>query len=352
MRKKIELGRRKFLAGAAGVAAVSVLGFPAITRAQNSTLVVNSYGGSFEKFFRAEIVPAFEKDTGIKLTVDISLGKGWLTTLRAAGPDNPPYDVLMTNETWASIEREEGFFEPIPVSQVPNMSDLHPIARLKDDSGVIAFLTPIGLAYRNDIVNNPPTSWTDLWTNPEFRGKSGMYTITNSAGYMFVLMSAKVFGGSEYNTDAAFEKIKELRPFNQVDFSGTMETFLTRGEVIVGILDSAAVTRLSLKGEKLSWIAPKEGVFMFEQVFNVLKGSKKKELAYQWINWQLSPETQLKWANGFFWSPVNVKTELSDDLKALIPIHGDEMGKIILWDWKTANANRDKVIERWNKEMR
>ena len=148
------------------------------------------------------------------------------------------------------------------------------------------------------------------------------------------------------------EKIKELRPFNQVDFSGTMETFLTRGEVIVGILDSAAVTRLSLKGEKLSWVAPKEGVFMFEQVFNVLKGSKKKELAYQWINWQLSPETQLKWANGFFWSRVNVKTELSDDLKALIPIHGDEMGKIILWDWKTANANRDKVIERWNKEMR
>lgn len=352
MRKKIVLGRRKFLAGAAGVAAVSALGFPAVVRAQNSTLVVNSYGGSFEKFFRAEMVPAFEADTGIKLTVDINLGKGWLTTLRAAGPENPPYDVLMTNETWASIEREEGFFEPIPASKVPNLADVHPIARLKDDSGVIGFLTPIGLGYRNDMVNTAPTSWTDLWTNAEFRGNTGMYTITNSAGYMFVLMCAKIFGGSEYNTDAAFEKIKELSPFNQVDFSGTMETVLTRGEVSIGILDAAAVSRLSLKGEPMSWVAPKEGVFMFEQVFNVLKGSKKKDLAYQWINWQLSPETQLKWAKGYYWSPVNTKTVLPDDLKPLIPVRGDEMNKIVLWDWKAANANRDTVIERWNKEMR
>jgi putative spermidine/putrescine transport system substrate-binding protein len=47
-----------------------------------------------------------------------------------------------------------------------------------------------------------------------------------------------------------------------------------------------------------------------------------------------------------------VKTELPDDLKALIPVRGDEMKKIVLWDWKAANASRDKVIERWNKEMR
>ena len=37
----------------------------------------------------------------------------------------------MTNETWASIEREEGYFEPIPADQVPNMADLWPIARLR-----------------------------------------------------------------------------------------------------------------------------------------------------------------------------------------------------------------------------
>ena len=72
---------------------------------------------------RSEIIPPFEEKTGIKTTVDINLGKGWLANLRAAGPENPPYDVLMTNETWASIEREEGFFEQIPDGAVPNMAE-------------------------------------------------------------------------------------------------------------------------------------------------------------------------------------------------------------------------------------
>ncbi len=345
------LRRRTFLKGAAGVAATSTLGFPYVARAA-TPLVVNSYGGSFEKIMRKEIVQPFEKEFGIELKVDINLGKGWLANLRAAGPENPPYDVLMTNETWASIEREEGHFEQIPVDKVPNMKDLWPIAVLPDNWGVIGTLGPIGLCYRTDLVKTPPTSWKDLWTNAEFKGKAGMYTITNSAGYMFVLMIAKTFFGSEYEVDKALDKIKELKPFNPVDFSGTMETVLTRGEAVVGILDFPAAARLKKKGVKIEIVAPKEGVFMFEQVFNVLKGSKNKENGYKWINYILRPDTQEKWVRNYFWSPVNKKVQVPDDLKELVPIHGEAMNKIVLWDWKVANGNRDKVIERWNKEMR
>ena len=65
---------------------------------------------------------------------------------------------------------------------------------------------------------------------------------------MTLLMTAKIFFGSEYETEQALEKIKELKPFQQIDFSGTMETVLTRGEVIVGPLDFAAAARLKVKG--------------------------------------------------------------------------------------------------------
>ena len=148
--------RRTFLKGVAGTAAASTLGFPYISARGADTLVVNSYGGSFEKFMRKEIIPPFEEKTGIKTTLDINLGKGWLANLRAAGPENPPYDVLMTNETWASVERGEGFFEQIPDGAVPNMEHLWPIAKLKDNWGVIGTLSPLGLAYRTDHIENPP----------------------------------------------------------------------------------------------------------------------------------------------------------------------------------------------------
>ncbi|MGI9335240.1 MAG: ABC transporter substrate-binding protein [Gammaproteobacteria bacterium] len=343
--------RRTVLKGVAAVAAGSSLGFPYIAKGA-TPLVVNSYGGSFEKFMRDQIVAPFEKETGIEIKLDVNLGKGWLANLRAAGPENPPYDVLMTNETWASIEREEGFFEPISEASVPNLKDVWPMARYPDDMAVIGTLAPIGLCYRTDLVKAPPASWTDLWTNAEFKGKTGMYTITNSAGYMFVLMTAKNYFGSEYEVDKAVDKIAELKPFNQVDFSGTMETVLSRGEAIIGPIDFPAAARLKRKGVKVDVVAPKEGVFMFDQVFNVLKGSKNKEAGYQWIDYILRPDVQLKWVRNYFWSPVNKNVTVPEDLREAVPIAGEKMSSIIVWDWKTANANRDKVIERWNKTMR
>ena len=54
---------------------------------------------------RKEIVPAFEKEhPKINVRLDVGLAKTWLANLRASGVDNPPYDVMMTNEIWAVFE--------------------------------------------------------------------------------------------------------------------------------------------------------------------------------------------------------------------------------------------------------
>ena len=197
--------RRRTLLRGATAAAVG-LGLPHIARAAEP-LVINSYGGPFEKFMREEIIPEFEKETGIKTKLDIGLAKDWLATLRAAGVDNPPYDVLLMNGIFAALLRTEGFFEPIPVSEVPNMKDLAPIARMPNDNGVIAWMQPLGVAYRSDMTKAKPGAWKDLW-DPEFKGHIGLYTITNTGGMMFLLMIAKIYGGSEYKTDVAFDEIR------------------------------------------------------------------------------------------------------------------------------------------------
>ncbi len=341
--------RRSLLQGAAGALAAATLGFPQLSRAAEP-LVINSYGGAFEKFMRSEVVPVFEKETGIKTTIDIGLAKDWLATLRASGPEKPPYDVLMINAIWAALLRKEGFFEPLPVSGVPNLKDLFPVARFPNDDGVIGWMQPIGIAYRTDMVKKPPGSWKDLW-DPEFHGHTGLYTITNTAGMMFLLMAARIFGGSEYKTDLAFDEIRKLKPFTQVDFGGTMETMLTRGEIMVGPLDFAAVARLKLKGAELAVSLPTEGSFMFDQVFNMLKGSTKKAEGYKWINFILRPDNQLKLVKDFYVTPSNQSVAIPEDLKPLIPVREEKVKDIVVFDWETANKNRDTIIDRWNKEM-
>jgi putative spermidine/putrescine transport system substrate-binding protein len=186
---------------------------------------------------------------------------------------------------------------------------------------------------------------------PEFEGHIGLYTITNTGGMMFLLMIAKIFGGSEYKTDVAFDEIRKLKPFTQVDFSGTMEIMLTRGEVTVGPLDFPAASRLKLKGVEIEIEPPAEGSFMFDQMFDMLKGSKKKAEGYKWINFLLRPDTQEKWVKGFYVTPSSQAAKIPDDLKPLIPLYGDRTKEIVVFDWDTANKNRDVIIDRWNKEM-
>lgn len=346
-----KLTRRRLLQRASALAAASTLSTPYISRAQARTLTVTAYGGAYEKFFRETLIPDFEKHLGVKVAMQIGPGKDHVATLRAAGPDNPPVDVCMINEVLADILRGEGYFVPLLTDKITNLGDVASIARYPGDIAIIGWIQPIGLAYRSDLVKSAPTSWTDLWNRPEFKGKIGMYNITNPAGIMFVLLTAKIFGGSEYQTDAAFREIAKLKPFNQLDFSGTMEVQLSRGEVVVGALDYAAVIRLQRRGLALAGAVMKEGMFMFEQVFNITKGSKNKELANEWVNYILSLPVQNKLMNGFYVSPVNLKVVVPEGLKSDIMISGDRLNEVIRFDWTEANKKRDALIERWNREM-
>lgn len=167
----MNIGRRTFIKAAAGVAAASVLGAPYIAHAAEP-LVINSYGGEFEKFMRDSIIPDFEKQTGIKTRLDVGLANHWLATCRAAGPENPPYDVLMVNAIWASLLRTEGFFAPLSVSLLPNLADVYPVARYPNDEAVTGWFQPMGLAYTPGTIQTPPKAWKDLWTNRRSRAIS------------------------------------------------------------------------------------------------------------------------------------------------------------------------------------
>src|SRR5207244_9933695 len=107
----------------------------------------------------------FEKEhPGVKVELAIGLSKDWVAKLKVAGKDNPPYDVVVTNEVWAAPLRAEGHYAKLPADKVPNAKDVAPNLRIKDDTGVLALVGPIGLSYRTDKIKTVPKSWKDLWT--------------------------------------------------------------------------------------------------------------------------------------------------------------------------------------------
>jgi len=334
------------------LAAATALGLPGLSAFASSPLVVNTYGGRWEKFWRSDLLPKFEKASSVQSTLDVGLGKNFVANLRAAGIDKPPYSVLMVNENIASVVRDEGFFEPIPIAKVPNLANVYPNLRNRGDNGVRGIVSTIGIGYRKDLVKTPPRSWTDLWTNPEFKGKIGLYQIGNTAAMLFLLMTAKIHGGSQDAIDRAFVEIKKLLPFTQADWSGTLSTMLTRGDVTVAVIDFPEIVALKKKGVPVEMVVPTEGVVAFEQSFNILKSAPNKEDAYKYLDFILQPDVQLMMAREFYTSPTNAKVQLPAELAADVPVSGKAVASIVGFDWSKVNPQLPAITDRWNREIK
>lgn len=345
------IARRRLVLSGMAALGLPTLSWPGLVAAQQK-LVVNTYGGRWEKFWRGELLPMFTKSTSIDPTLDVGLGKNFVANLRAAGVDKPPYSVLMVNENIASLVRGEGYFEPIPADKVPNLANVYPNLRNAGDNGVRGIISTIGIGYRKDLVKTPPTSWTDLWTNPEFKGKIGLYQIGNTAAMLFLLMTAKVYGGSQDAIDRAFAETKKLLPFVQADWSGTIATLLTRGDVTVAVIDFPEIVALKKKGVPVEMVVPKEGVVAFEQSFNILKNAPSKDAAYKYLNFILEPTVQEMMAKEFYTSPSNVKAQVPAELAADIPVSGAKMASIVQFDWTKVNPQAAAITDRWNREMK
>jgi len=343
---------RKMLAALVVLLMLAAFGAGATKAAGAGTLVVTSYGGPWEQFLRKEILPGFESETGAKVELSVGLSRDWVAKIRAAGRNNPPFDVIIANTTWVSAIRKEGFFTKLTPEAVPNLKDVWPELRIKDDMGVISLVGPLGIAYRTDLITKVPKSWKDLW-DPAYKGKLVIYSIANSANPMFTMLVSRIFKGNDRDIDFAISKIAELRPFRQTDFSGDMEILLARGESEVGILDAPAASRLKSQGVPIQWVFPREGVFMFEQDTNVLAGSTNKELAFKFVNYFLSKPVQEKWSASFWWTPANKTVKIAGKLATEIPVHTQaQIRQIMRWDWDWVNAGaREQMIDKWNREI-
>ena len=319
---------------------------------KGQTLVVTSYGGTWQQFMESDHIPEFEDRTGAKIQLAVGLAKDWFSAMRAAGPDNPPYDVFVTNETYIAQLRQEGFFMELPQDKVPNLKDVVPALRQPKDNGVLGLVGPFGIAYRTDKISEKPTSWLDL---AKYGPKTAIYTIGNSGEPQQVMLMAKILAGDPKKWQSGMDWItKNLCAAKQVDFSGTMQTQLEQGEVYAGFIDSPDWSLLKNKGLPIGFVKPKEGWGgMFEQDMNVTKGSKRKDLAFEFINHWLSEPVQRKWAEKFWWTPANKNVKIQGRLAELVPVTQDTLSQIPRWDyvWLNTSGARDDMVKVWNQKM-
>ena len=202
------------------------------------------------------LVEPFEKKHGVKVEIVTGITTEWVAKLLAAGPDNPPFDVVFGNEPAFPIPRERGFFEKRNETLAPNIKNLYPKALIGDTS-LAMFWGRIGLAYRTDSGLKKPTSWKDFW-DEAYVGKRATYVIGNTLGINFLFMASKLYGKDYFDIDAGVAAIKRAQP-KLVDFTGTVEKQLEQKEVVIAVLHDASAYDLQKRGIPVDWVAPSRG---------------------------------------------------------------------------------------------
>ncbi|WP_028552247.1 ABC transporter substrate-binding protein [Paenibacillus sp. UNC451MF] len=314
-------------------------------------LVISTWGFS-EDFFRKEIYEPFEKEHNVKIVLEIGNNAERLNKVKQ-GSSN--VDLMYLSDYYAQQAIEAGLFEKIDRSRITNLNNIYDVAKapLGEDYGPAYTIGQLGIAYNPKALGGKEIkSWADLWS-PELAKKLTMPNITATSGPMIVDAASLVAGSSTFNEDQAFAKLKELNKSVVKYYGQTSEyvNMLAQGEIAAGPIMEMYVKDLKAASPDVKFVTPTEGAYAVMNTINVVKGSKNKQLAEDFINWHLSKEAQEKSAKAHIDSPVNKTLTLTPEEAQGITYGADVVAKLRKLDMKFVNQNLKKWIDRFNKEV-
>ena len=119
-------------ASVVAMAAVA-LGVCGAAQAQDKTLYVAGYGGSFEQVMRKDVFPAFEKANGVKIEYVAGNSTDTLAKLQAQR-GNQQIDVIIVDDGPAYQAVSLGFCAELASADI--YKDVAPVMRFKSNKGV------------------------------------------------------------------------------------------------------------------------------------------------------------------------------------------------------------------------
>jgi putative spermidine/putrescine transport system substrate-binding protein len=319
---------------------------------QSDELVVVLPGGTLEKVLRRSWVEPFEKKHNARATVVTGLTMENLAKLRAQ-KGNPQIDVVIFDPPGALPAANEGLLEKLDPERIPNLKEQYPFDIQKHGLFATQWLSNQVLAYNTKYIKEPPKSWADLW-KPEYKGKVILPDISTSHGVFFISIVSKMqTGGALYDTDAAFGRLKSLRP--------NVLTFWTSHDQVAQLLNSGeawlapwtsdrALSQAAAKAP-IALTIPQEGAIYFTSHIAIAKGTKRKALAEKYLDNAISAEAQLMNAREAFLGPANSKVKLTGTLAENLA-YGEQLKKLVAPDWNRMDQVRNEWTERWNREIR
>ncbi len=343
------LPRRHFVAGAGAAAAALTIGVAPSAGADGGNIVSTVFGGVYEREYRKAIVDPFEKATGIKTQLKLGSSAEWLTS-SLVNRRNPEIDVLLLPYPDNVRAVMENIGIELTKADMPNIADVDPAwINQWRGQGVGLDYVSYGIAYRDDLVPKPITSWKDLW-DPRLKDKVMLPAIGVFGSWETIVLAARLNGGSEDNLAPAFPALHELRGNVRQFFRSGVDivNLLSSGEVwAVGMTTHIAAYALIDAGKPVKYVIPSEGGMVGAVSYHIARNSPNIALCKKFVDFALSTPVQEAVCNGLVAGPTNTKAVISQVTRERVP----PLDKLQLFDWFRVVPQMAMLTDRWNREV-
>jgi putative spermidine/putrescine transport system substrate-binding protein len=333
------------------VSLAALVAAPSIASAQQKTLYVAGYGGSFEKTIRDEVIPIFEKENGVKVEYVAGNSTDTLAKLQAQ-KGNQQIDVAIVDDGPMYQAIQLGFCGKL--DSLP--ADLYDTARFKDDRAVAIGIVATGLMYNTKVFAEkgwaPPTSWNDL-KDTKYAKQLVIPPINNTYGLEALVMLSKMNGGGESNVDSGFKIFKEQINPNVLAYEpspGKMTELFQSGQAVIAVWGTGRVQSFANTGFPVDFVYPKEGAATLLTTACPIAKPNASPLASSFVKMLLDPKIQLVMLKDYGYGPVLKSLVVPPELGKMAPI-GERAAKLYNPDWTVINDKREEWTKRWNREV-
>jgi putative spermidine/putrescine transport system substrate-binding protein len=277
-------------------------------------LVVSIWGGSWRDLVAETVAKKFTAETGV--AVDFITG-GTIDRLNKEklAKGSPESDITFTTSHVGWLYANDGLFETLDTSKIPNAKNLSEEARISPyHLGAWAYVYTIG--YRADLLKDAKfESWSDLWS-PELKAKLAAPDFDPSH---IIAVAALLSDADAAHWEKGQEKLKALKPNFKAFYTNdaNSQQLLASGETPVQIVLSMNAYYMIGQGVPITLVIPKEGAVLGIDTVAIMKGSKKAELAYKFIDALYDPEIQAEIAKLKKGSPAVLNAKVDPEIAKL-----------------------------------
>ena len=262
----------------------------------------------------SELVPMFEKETGIKVEV-VRAGVGELIKRIQSEKDNPLADVLWGSALASLQAAGEPYFEHYVSVNNDAMVD-----RYKNVEG---WVTRHSLAVRCLLVNKnligdiPVTGYADL-LNPALKGKiSHVDPSASSSGYGHLCNMLFAMGGNDLDKGWEYvDKFCANLGNKLLNSSSAVWKGVNDGEYTVGLTYEEVALQSVKSGAPVKIVYMKEGCFVEANCTAIIKNAKNLENAKKFIDFLTGKEAQSMLINKLNLRSVRKDVEMGADFTA------------------------------------